>query len=249
MKPWLPTLLATFTLCAGAQAASFDCAQARTAVEHRVCDTPTVAQLDEDMGHLYSAMLKKADRPGRQALRTQQRRWLATQRNRCEDAACLETAYRSRLAALLAENNRPLELGDAAFEPLFSRPIRHINDSVLVRGLTLRADTPRRLQLELHVDPTDHLNWRMPGPRVVVACTEPDAREGYANRINYRTQAHGLVDFVPVRRTQGQGYILMELNLGKGLPLKEDLLCHVAFTEWLLDKPSTLYLVDATPRR
>lgn len=50
--------------------------------------------------------------------------------------------------------------------------------------------------------------------------------------------------FVAVRRERGQGFILMNLELGKTLPLHQDIVCSVAFTEWLLDRPSTLYVLD-----
>ena len=38
-----------------------------------------------------------------------------------------------------------------------------------------------------------------------------------------------------------------EAELGKALPLNEDIVCSVGFTEWLLDRPSTLYVVDVPP--
>jgi hypothetical protein len=35
--------------------------------------------------------------------------------------------------------------------------------------------------------------------------------------------------------------------LGKDLPLNEDILCHLALTEWLLERPSQLHITEAQP--
>jgi uncharacterized protein YecT (DUF1311 family) len=227
-----------------AQSPGFDCAAAFSTAEHLVCANPDLAVADTELNLLYSALMKKPRRPA--ALPVEQRRWLREIRNACTDTDCLRTVYRQRIADLSARNAEVLQLAGARFEPLFQRGIAQINDTWVVRGLRLRADTPRRFQLELHVDPGDHLAWRLPGPRVQVFCRDPDWREGYASRFQHLAQAHG-VDFVPVRRDQGQGYILMALDMGKTLPLGEDVVCSVAFTEWLLEKPSTLYVLDGLP--
>jgi hypothetical protein len=108
----------------------------------------------------------------------------------------------------------------------------------------LRAETPRRLQLELHLHPDERVDWTLPGPRVQLLCRDPDAREGYAARFEYRATAHG-VDFVRVRRDAGQGHVLMAFELGRDLPLRQDVVCSVGFSEWLLEQASTLYLLDA----
>lgn len=245
MKPlahFLPLLLVLAAADATAQFPAFDCAAAFSTAEHLICANPDLASADADLNALYRALVKK---PGHSVtLRGDQRRWLRQTRDGCTDAACLRSAYTQRVATLSALNARPLELAGAPFKPVFKRGIDQINDTIVVRGLRLRSEAPRRLQLELHVDPGDHLAWRIPGPSVQVFCHDPDRREGYAARFEHLAHAQG-VDFIPVQRRDAQGFILMTLELGKTLPLHEDVVCSVAFTEWLLDKPSTLYVLDA----
>lgn len=97
-------------------------------------------------------------------LRGEQRRWLTRVRDRCTDADCLRQAYRQRASELKALNAIPLELANAPFEPLFERTIAHIDDTWVVRGVRLRASTPRCLQFELHVDPTTTWPGFCPAP-------------------------------------------------------------------------------------
>lgn len=230
--------------CVGARAQSpaFDCALALSTAEHLVCAHPELAAADAGLNQVYSALMKKPTRPA--ALRSDQRRWLRQTRDRCTSADCVRTAYRERMAELNTHNTKALLLAGARFEPVFERRIAQIDDTWVVQGLRLRADTARRLQLELHVDPGDHLAWTLPGPRVQLYCRDPDQREGFAGRFQHRRQAHG-VEFTAVQRHQGQGFILMTLELGKDVPLHQDIVCSVAFTEWLLDRPSTLYVLEA----
>lgn len=218
----------------------FDCNQAYTTAEHLICADAALALADHELGLWYRAVQKKSNRPA--SLREDQRRWLREVRDACLNADCLRQAYRSRTDTLRAYNTVPLDWRSAPFEPVFEREIPLINDSRVVRGLRLRAEAPTTLQLELHVDPQDHLAWRAPGPRVQIVCTEPDRREGYAGLFEHRAQAHGL-DFVAVQRGQGLGFVLMTLEIGKSLPLKQDIACAVGFSEWLLDKPSRFYVV------
>ncbi|MCV0440790.1 MAG: lysozyme inhibitor LprI family protein [Hydrogenophaga sp.] len=245
MKSRLVALFLSLSCAAAwAQPAGFDCAQASAVAEHLVCAHPDLAEADRALNALYRAVLKKPTRPP--GLRQEQLRWLRTTRNRCANADCLRSAYRQRVAVLHALNIRPLSLTDAAFQPVLERAIARIDDTWVVGGLRLRANAPRRLQLELHVDPGDHLDWTLWGPRVQLFCTHPGRREGYAGRFEHRDQANG-IDFLRVRRAQAQGFVLMRFELGKALPLNEDIVCSVGFTEWLLDRPSTLYVVDVPP--
>ena len=226
-----------------AQTPGFDCARASRAAERLVCEHPDLAQADADLNLLYQALRAKPTRP--EGLRAAQRRWLSQTRDRCADVDCLRSAYRQRVAELQAFNARPLAWQGRAFEPLFTRAIPFIDDTRVLRGLRLRAERPTRLQLELHVDPGDRLQWRLPGPLVRVHCTDPDWREGYAGRFTFQAQAHG-VQFTPVQRDGAQGFVLLPLNIGRdALPLKQDIVCSVAFTEWLLERPSALHLVAA----
>jgi uncharacterized protein YecT (DUF1311 family) len=109
-------LLATILIvvAANAQAASFDCAKARTDIEHMICGDTELSSLDETLGRTYSRALKRLEDPD--ALRAAQRAWLRDVRNTCGEATCLRTAYRERLEVIahtgLMTNERANELRD-----------------------------------------------------------------------------------------------------------------------------------------
>ncbi|BAI73904.1 hypothetical protein AZL_a03730 (plasmid) [Azospirillum sp. B510] len=76
----LPLLLA---VAGPAEAASFDCAQARSAEEKLICSTPPLDAADAAMGSAYKALLGDlaADEAGRGFARAEQRAW-SQRRNR-----------------------------------------------------------------------------------------------------------------------------------------------------------------------
>ena len=78
-----------------AHAASFDCTKARSQVEHLVCDTPALSQLDETLAATYKVAL--ANDP---ASRQRQVTWLHETRDRCNDAPCLAAAYQTQIQAM-----------------------------------------------------------------------------------------------------------------------------------------------------
>ncbi len=75
-------------------AASFDCSKASTQVERLICADPTLSDLDDRLAQAYRAA---AGRPGADAVRAGQRRWLKEVRNRCQDISCLMEAYNARI--------------------------------------------------------------------------------------------------------------------------------------------------------
>lgn len=81
-----------------ANAASFDCAQAGTEIEHLICGDEALSKLDELLGDRYVRALKKGEDPT--AIKAAQRAWLREVRNACADAACLKTTYEARIAEL-----------------------------------------------------------------------------------------------------------------------------------------------------
>lgn len=96
------TLLWVGALCAAvlalsAQAASFDCSRASTKVEHLICDNPELSRLDDEMGAKFRSALDGG--VDRAELVGGQKQWLA-QRNSCQSAACVKSAYEQRLAEL-----------------------------------------------------------------------------------------------------------------------------------------------------
>ena len=95
-------LLALPSLWSAASAASFDCAKAATPTEKRICSDATLSRLDEQLDDAYRTAQRRTE--SRTALRDAQRRWLASRRDACTDAACLRAAYEVRIAELLDES-------------------------------------------------------------------------------------------------------------------------------------------------
>lgn len=91
----------TLVVCAvSAQAASFDCAKARTKIEHIICDTPEISKLDEVLATHY-----RVEQAGTDAgeLKKKQREWLK-ERNGCADANCVKRAYEKRIADVVPKD-------------------------------------------------------------------------------------------------------------------------------------------------
>lgn len=224
----------------------FDCQQAEKLVEHWICASPALAQADWRLAEIYRTAQAKPDGDAAlAALRAGQLRWLR-QRNRCESPDCVAAAYAQRTAALQTANRRVLALSGKAFAPVFSRTLSHINDTRVVSGIPLRRAVPTAFQVELTIDPADARPWREGGPGARMACWPPDRQEGYASRFQYAAHSWGDA-FRPIERDGRQGFILLRFVVGKDLPVNEDILCTVALTEWLLEQPSQLHLVESTP--
>ncbi len=76
-------------------AASFDCDQATSEVEHMICGDSGLSRLDEALAEAYRQALSAAAEPD--ALRSQQADWLRDHRDPCRHRHCLVTAYRQRV--------------------------------------------------------------------------------------------------------------------------------------------------------
>lgn len=87
----------------GAWAASFDCKQAATAVEKRLCAVPALGNLDDQLDESYRALLDTTPRTAVAGVRDQQRAWLR-QRNACAQDAkpddCLQRTLKARADVL-----------------------------------------------------------------------------------------------------------------------------------------------------
>lgn len=98
-------VLAGMALAAGllplAQAASFPCDKARSAVERRVCASAELSDLDEYLGR-YHEGARHGFGHAQRCYTDDQRLWLRTVRDACRDDACLKQAYLERLAVLHA---------------------------------------------------------------------------------------------------------------------------------------------------
>lgn len=87
-----------FTAGTAAHAASFDCAKAATSIEKTICSDDRISDLDSQLMQSYKKSMSTADNAD--ALKLEQRAWLANVRNKCQDAACLKLAYADRIAQL-----------------------------------------------------------------------------------------------------------------------------------------------------
>jgi uncharacterized protein len=96
----LATLIAAL-FAMPAQAASFDCARARSADEVTVCRTPTLSALDSEMGGLWYAWSRVPMLMGGNGNRGDEARAFLDARRRCaSNIGCLGTIYRARIAEL-----------------------------------------------------------------------------------------------------------------------------------------------------
>ena len=83
-----------------ADAASFDCTKAGTAIEKQICADPLLSKLDDALGYNYSRM-NRADigEGAKKELKVKQMNWLKA-RNKCQTKKCIEDAYINRLDAI-----------------------------------------------------------------------------------------------------------------------------------------------------
>jgi uncharacterized protein len=87
------TILIFVASCAAAVpsfSASFDCAKASTKIEKLICSTPAINKLDTEMAAIYKDAVQREP-----SAKDGQRTWIQ-ERNKCQDAACLEEAYKER---------------------------------------------------------------------------------------------------------------------------------------------------------
>lgn len=75
-------------------AAGFNCANSSTAIEKQICDNTMLSDMDTQNNVLFQSY-KNTFADGELAV-TEQRHWLKTVRNVCEDITCLENAYMER---------------------------------------------------------------------------------------------------------------------------------------------------------
>ncbi|MGC1493547.1 MAG: lysozyme inhibitor LprI family protein [Candidatus Acidiferrum sp.] len=83
---------------------SYDCTRSLTEVENLICHVDSLAALDVQLGSLYKSLLAKLTGTERQALREQQRQWLAAREKTCSIYKgwldCLSGYYQQRIDAL-----------------------------------------------------------------------------------------------------------------------------------------------------
>jgi uncharacterized protein len=83
-----------------AQAASFDCAKAKSKIEKAICADQTLSDYDEYLGRYYGGAAETL-KDGADCLKTEQRVWVKTVRDLCgAKSNCLKDVYLKRLGAL-----------------------------------------------------------------------------------------------------------------------------------------------------
>ncbi len=91
-------IVSIFVFSKLATAASFDCSKAATPIEHMICDTAEISDLDSELAEaLKGAISSSADAT---TLRAEQRAWMRGTRNVCSTPACLVDSYSTRIEAL-----------------------------------------------------------------------------------------------------------------------------------------------------
>src|SRR6267142_1040374 len=86
-----------------AQAASFDCTKTSTSIENLICSDNQISDLDSQLTQSYKKSLTTS--ANTDSLKSEQRAWLSTVRNKCQDASCLKQAYADRIEALNGNTN------------------------------------------------------------------------------------------------------------------------------------------------
>jgi uncharacterized protein len=91
----------TLLICLGsgvAHGASFDCNKASTRSEKIICSDSKLSSADERLAKVYKeALAASADK---EALRHEQKEWLASERDVCATVACMLDAYLARIGQL-----------------------------------------------------------------------------------------------------------------------------------------------------
>lgn len=90
-------ILAVLLLATSAQAASFDCKKASTAVEKAICSDSQLSKLDEELGKVYKSALSVVAE--KDSLKAEQRKWIQF-RNTIPDTATLIKIYNARIDKL-----------------------------------------------------------------------------------------------------------------------------------------------------
>ncbi|WP_240434005.1 lysozyme inhibitor LprI family protein [Achromobacter sp. B7] len=99
------------TLWASAQAASFDCNKAAGITERLICSDVETSALDGKLQGAYETALAATDAYGKKELGKEQRNWIKYARDICQDSACLQQAYTTRIA-MLARNEEHIANGE-----------------------------------------------------------------------------------------------------------------------------------------
>ena len=79
-------------------AASFQCSDAKTAIEKMICSDPTISNLDDTLYITYKIARDSSDNPS--LVIKSQKKWLAQIRAQCKTRECLANVYKDRIMEL-----------------------------------------------------------------------------------------------------------------------------------------------------
>lgn len=79
-------------------AASFDCTQANSDIEHMICNKPSLSKMDEVINTLYFKAIKVNDN---NVLKTEQRQWLKQRQSACHNLRYCEQFFTDRITDLI----------------------------------------------------------------------------------------------------------------------------------------------------
>ncbi len=153
------TLILLIFVSQSAFAASFDCSKATTRVEKLICENPSLAQQDTELGQLYKAVFEQSRLPGN--IKNAQRQWLK-ERNRCSSVDCLTDQYQQRQASLrellvkMQYRGQPLKIVSAVEQSYDNASAIAVRFSV---PLDKNTDFKQFLELTVDAEPQPAENW------------------------------------------------------------------------------------------
>lgn len=115
--------------------ASFDCSKANTLVEKTICADPQLSDLDELLMASYKKALSNTSNAA--PLKMEQKDWLKSVRDNCQDKECLKAAYTSRLAVLndfVATSSKPFAISGTYKRYFHGKPDYH-SSTITLREL------------------------------------------------------------------------------------------------------------------
>ncbi len=104
------------------EAASFDCAKARTTLEKTICNDSALNDADARLGKVYSQLRKSLSKSQAKKLKREQRAWLKQRTRVCSsgNSGCLLSLYESRIADLSSgsssESSRSGDKSNACYD-------------------------------------------------------------------------------------------------------------------------------------
>ena len=143
-------LLISFFIISTSFAASFDCSKSSTEVENLICYNPIVSSLDEKMANLYRVALENSS--DKTSIRSEQKTWISTVRNKCDNDKCLTQAYNMRIVSLT-------ELIDRTPHPIIDNDKSEVANSQNQKNTTSSDDFSTKQQQNQNLDADPKFNF------------------------------------------------------------------------------------------